>query len=102
MSDSDSATANAERRRAYRRRTLKEGRIVFANHTMVFDCTIRDLSDYGARLKMETTIDVPDEFYLYLVHLRQRVQVEVRWRTPDSLGVEFVGEKQTVSSLMKI
>ncbi len=102
MSESDSATEYDERRRARRRRTLKEGRIVFANHSMVLDCVIRDLSDFGARLKMETTMDVPDEFYLYLVHLRQRVQVEVRWRTADSLGVEFVGEKQTVSSLMKI
>ncbi|KZK78503.1 hypothetical protein PsW64_04142 [Pseudovibrio sp. W64] len=102
MSESDSATETSERRRVRRRRTLKEGRIVFASQSMVFDCVIRDLSDFGARLKMETTIDIPDEFTLYLVHLRQRVQTEVRWRTADTLGVEFVGEKETVSSLMKI
>ncbi len=99
---SDSAPEIVERRRVRRPRTLKEGRIVFANQSMVFDCTIRDLTEYGARLKMETTIDIPDEFLLYLVHLRQRVKVEVRWRTADSLGVEFMAEKETVSSLMKI
>ena len=102
MPESDSATQITERRRTHRRRTLKEGRIVFASQSMVFDCVIRDLSDFGARLKMETTIDIPDEFTLHLVHLRQRVQVEVRWRTADSLGVEFIGEKETVSSLMKV
>ena len=62
---------------------------------MVFDCTIRDLTEFGARLKLETTMDVPDEFLLYLVHLRQRVKVEVRWRTASSLGVEFMGEPET-------
>ncbi|SDQ94689.1 PilZ domain-containing protein [Pseudovibrio sp. Tun.PSC04-5.I4] len=102
MSESDSAAENADRRRIHRRRTLKEGRIVFASQSMIFDCIIRDLSDYGARVKLETTIDIPDEFMLYLVHLRQRVKAEVRWRTADTLGVEFVGEKETVSSLMKI
>jgi len=102
MSESDSATEITERRRVRRRRTLNEGLIVFASQSMVFDCIIRDLSDFGARLKMETTIDIPDEFMLYLVHLRQRVKAEVRWRTADTLGVEFIGEKETVSSLMKI
>jgi len=102
MSESDSVNNPTERRRVHRRRTLKEGRIVFANQSMIFDCIIRDLSDYGARLKLETTMDIPDEFLLYVVHLRQRVKAEVRWRTGDTLGVEFIGEKETVSSLMKI
>ncbi|KZL12474.1 PilZ domain protein [Pseudovibrio axinellae] len=102
MSESDSATEITERRRVRRRRTLKEGRIVFANQSLVFDCVIRDLSDYGARLKLETTMDIPDEFTLVLVHLRQRVRSQVRWRTSDSLGVEFTGEKETVSSVLRI
>lgn len=101
MSQNDSQEVTEDRRRAHRRRTLKEGRIVFANQSMVFDCTIRDLTDFGARLKLETTMDVPDEFLLYLVHLRQRIKSQVRWRTADTLGVEFIGEPETVSSIMR-
>jgi hypothetical protein len=39
-----------EKRKTQRRRVLKEGKIIFADGMRVIDCTIRDMSDSGARL----------------------------------------------------
>ncbi|WP_310619904.1 PilZ domain-containing protein [Flexibacterium corallicola] len=91
-----------ERREKLRRKTLKEGRIVFGDHDRVIDCVIRDLSDTGARLQTANTQGIPDEFYLYIVQLRQRVTVKVRWRTMDSLGVEYTGSLTDLPGLLRL
>ena len=54
-----------EKRKAPRRRVLKEGKIVFADGQRVLDCTIRDFSDAGARLLIANTVGLPDTFHLY-------------------------------------
>ncbi|MDD7908929.1 PilZ domain-containing protein [Pseudovibrio exalbescens] len=101
MNQTNAEMPEDERRRSRRRRTLKEGRVVFNDHSVVIDCTIRDLSDEGARLLLETTQDIPDEFFLYIVQHRQRAKVEVRWRTGDAMGVEFVSALEEFPGLLK-
>lgn len=54
-----------EKRKAQRRRVLKDGKIVFADGKCLLDCTIRDVSDTGARLLIATTVGVPERFHLY-------------------------------------
>lgn len=100
MTQTNSAV-ETDRRRSHRRRTLKEGRVVSNDHSTVFDCLIRDMSEGGARLKLETTQEIPDEFYLYIVHLRRRAKVEVRWRTGDTLGIEFMSALEEFPGLLK-
>lgn len=40
-----------DKRKAQRQRVLKGGKIIFANGSFTVDCTIRNLSDKGARLR---------------------------------------------------
>ncbi|WP_068312429.1 PilZ domain-containing protein [Polycladidibacter hongkongensis] len=93
---------DSERRQSQRKRTLKEGRIVFGDNSVVYDCIVRDLSAIGAKLKMESTQGIPEEFQLFLVHTRQKVKVETRWRTANELGVEFIGEPEQLSGLVRL
>ncbi|MET3411145.1 PilZ domain-containing protein [Methylobacterium sp. 1030] len=77
-----------DRRAAPRRRTLLEGHIELTGGGVI-DCTIRNMSDGGARLKVVSVIGVPDAFVLaYGVGGRRR-PARVTWRQETELGVAF-------------
>jgi hypothetical protein len=48
---------------------------------------LRDLSDGGARLKVPTTVAIPDRFTLIDAHARTRWEATVVWRKGDQIGV---------------
>ncbi len=78
-----------DKRKAPRRRVLKEGKIVFADAMRVIDCTIRDMSPEGARLLISNTIGVPDSFNLYEKSTGLLYPANVVWRQSNALGVRF-------------
>lgn len=80
---------NLERRNSPRHRTLKSGKIVLENHTSVYDCRIRNLSEQGALLKLPSTVGIPDDFLLQIVNEDILVAAHVRWRSGTELGVQF-------------
>ena len=49
-----------------RRRALKRARITFKGRRATIDCTVLNLSDLGACLKVESPIGIPDTFDLVL------------------------------------
>ncbi|HZM08224.1 MAG TPA: PilZ domain-containing protein [Methylocella sp.] len=51
-------------RRTVRRRVLKSAQITFNGLASAIDCTIRDISDGGAYLKVESPVGIPDTFIL--------------------------------------
>ncbi len=79
----------AERRDSPRLRALKGARIVYGDGSMTRDCTIRNLSDGGARLVLQSTADIPDVFNLFFDD-GARKSCAVRWRKLTELGVEFL------------
>jgi hypothetical protein len=78
-----------EQRAAHRMRTLKGGRIVINDGFSTFQCTIRNLSDTGARLKVASIIGIPESFELAMDDGR-RFACKVAWRKAEELGVTFV------------
>jgi hypothetical protein len=72
-----------------RQRVLKSGKIVFAGGSISVDCTIRNLSEAGARLQIPTTVAIPDRFTLVDAHARTRREATVIWRKGDQIGVRF-------------
>lgn len=77
-----------DRRIAPRRRTIKGGKIII-NGTSVYDCMVRNLSDTGARLKLESTIGIPTEFEFKIVNEDIHVVALVKWRNDREMGVSF-------------
>ena len=76
-------------RRAKRSRTLLAGKLCYGSGLSA-DCTIRDLSDSGARVRSDTAAIIPPE--VFLVHLRDHKAFEatVAWRRADgNLGLKF-------------
>jgi hypothetical protein len=78
-----------DKRREHRQRVLKAGKIVYASGSIVIDCTIRNLSDTGARLQVPTTVAIPDRFELVEAASGRRHPARVIWRKADLMGVRF-------------
>jgi hypothetical protein len=77
-----------DRRAAPRRRTLLRGHIELLGGGAI-DCTVRNMSDAGARLRVVSVIGVPDEFVLSYGPQAQRLPARVVWRSETELGVVF-------------
>jgi len=78
-----------ERRKTSRHKTLKGATIVFNNGRASFRCTIRNASDSGARLHVESVLGMPLEFTLVFDDGSPSRECVVKWRNPSTLGVEF-------------
>jgi PilZ domain len=83
-----------QRRGAQRRRTLKTAIIVKLDNMSVVSCTLRDVSETGARLRCLDQASIPKEFYLVFPVENTRCLARVVWRRGDELGVHFVGDKE--------
>ena len=78
-----------ERRLAQRLRTLKGGKIVVNNGFSTYDCTVRNLSDIGAKLTVASLVGIPETFQLAMDDGR-RFNCETIWRKEGQIGVKFV------------
>ena len=71
---------------------LKGARISFENSSSIFSCTIRDISETGARLEIGNTLPIPDEFTLTMEDGSATFRCRVRRRSMTTLGVEFADQ----------
>ncbi len=85
-------------KRRHRLRALKGGSILFYNGA-AFDCTVRNLSETGARLEVENPVGIPDTFKLTIKSKKLERACRVIWRKAKEIGVRFVGSASTGASL---
>ncbi|ULL01626.1 PilZ domain-containing protein [Bradyrhizobium sp. I71] len=78
-----------ERRGDQRRRVLKKGSIEFGSSAI--DCSIRNLSDQGAMLEVESQVGIPREFTLVVPKDAIRRNSRVAWIKEKRRGVKFKG-----------
>jgi diguanylate cyclase (GGDEF)-like protein len=81
---------HGERRSVARQRVLKRGQIILRDLCSAMDCTIRDLSHQGARLRVEGHFIAPTEFALLLPATRETRRARVCWQNGNDIGVQFV------------
>ena len=75
-----------------RRRTLKAGVITFSDSSGKLDCTVRDISEGGARLLITGGGDAPETFELVIDLDGLAADCQVRWRRGKEVGVQYVGK----------
>ncbi len=79
-----------ERRVAPHRRRVLRGAVVFyAENTITARCMIRDLTPYGAQLKILQEVPIPDTAVLYLETDEARIPFKAAWRRDKLIGVKF-------------
>jgi PilZ domain len=79
-----------DNRRSNRKRALLSGRIIFNNRCSVIDCTVRDISDTGARIAFAHPVQIPQEFELDIPKRGPAVRARVMWSNGNDHGVSFV------------
>ena len=77
-----------EYRSLSRKRALLSAVRVSADGTMTFDCTIRDLSAHGSKIR-SNSIHLPKRFYL--INIRDQVAYEatVAWKRNGEVGLKW-------------
>jgi hypothetical protein len=78
-----------EHRNEQRHRTLKPGLIVFNNGFSTIECMVRNLSESGAQLKVESLNGIPDEFQLKLKDAGS-ARAKVAWKRGTTIGIKFL------------
>ena len=64
--DTSADKPQVERRQSPRRRVLKGGVVAFNDRHVTLPCAVRDISDGGARLRIEGSMNAPDTFDLII------------------------------------
>lgn len=81
-----------DRRAELRRRTLKEGKILFNRRRSAIDCVLRNFSPGGACLEVASPVGVPDQFELLIDGEAQPRACASIWRHDNKIGVAFRDE----------
>jgi hypothetical protein len=86
-----------DKRRTDRRRVLKSGTIEFgAKVVSALPCTIRDFSETGAKLRLDSPLWFPDQVRLSSGDRGERRPCRVIWRDGRQVGVAFTDLDATV------
>jgi hypothetical protein len=81
--------AIVRKERLPRRRVLKAAKIVFSSRSSTIECTVRNLSQGGARLMVASVVGIPDSFELSVPGEPTRQCWWLIWRKAGEIGVAF-------------
>ena len=74
---------------ALRARTFLKGVVYYDNRRVSIECTVRDLSDTGARIAFPALVAVPDDIELDIPQKQTTFLARVRRRNQNEIGVSF-------------
>jgi hypothetical protein len=81
--------AGGEKRDTRRRRIVSFGLLVPGDSHPGLDCTVRDISDDGARIGFARGVPLPERFWLIDVRARTAHDASVAWRDELEAGLNF-------------
>lgn len=81
-----------EQRKSGRTRTVLRATIIFNNRNSSIDCVVRNFSDVGAKIVIDESIGIPQQFELSVPQKGRSYLAKVVWRTRGETGIEFANE----------
>ncbi len=81
-----------ERRSTNRWHSVLTARITSNRRSEVIECTVRDLSDTGARIYFSDATQLPSEFKIEIPSKRLQVESRLIWSQGANHGVMFLEE----------
>lgn len=79
-----------DERRASRKRTLLGGKVIYGDDNRVRDCTIRDISETGARIALARGEVIPTRVFLMDRRTASVYEARVTWIKAPDFGLSFV------------
>lgn len=93
-------TRDDSRRADTRRKTILGGRL-YDDRGNVWDCIVKDLSESGAKVVIETDLGL-GEFVDFKVNKFEDIRrAEVRWIEGNLMGIRFLAKMEKVPSSMR-
>ena len=83
------ASSGTNHRRSERMRVFMAARILFNQGMMKVDCTIRNISDGGAKLEVSDAVTLPEFFDLHIPQKNVTRKARLAWRHGDFCGVAY-------------
>lgn len=90
---SSTQDASAAPQRALRVRSFIGGEILHSNGQSKTQCTIRDISESGARIEIPISVTIPDNFELIVPLKNLREKARIVWRQGNEIGVVFASKE---------
>lgn len=84
-------------RSAHRQRTLKAARVVLSDWTVI-DCTIRDISEGGAKIVFGDAFSLPEDFRILFVSTNTIRPARLLWQRGLTIGVAFTGPEEPAAT----
>ena len=81
---------DGEKRARPRYKRIKGAKIVYGDGHRVLDCAIKDLSEFGARVRLDVMVELPGTFWIYFQDGSPKRHAELVWRKGNLLGVRFL------------
>ena len=78
-----------ERRSTKRSRTLKGAKIIIGSSSVI-DCIVRNLTNTGARIRIQNTVNLPEVFDLTLDGGYSFRSCRIKWRSITETGLQFI------------
>lgn len=78
-----------EHRNALRIRSFLRGEIIHSNGNSKTECTIRDISETGARLQVPASVTLPECFDLVIPQKGMSERARIVWNHGGEIGVLF-------------
>ena len=73
-----------------RKRVLKTGTIVFNNGGATISAVVKNISEFGASLEVESIIGIPSRFTLLIKANDFKCECKIVWRQARRIGVRFL------------
>ena len=64
-------------------------KIFFDHKPSTFDCLVKNISDHGARINIESIWDIPETFRLHIAKFNMSYECRTIWKTHNQLGVSY-------------
>ena len=84
-----------ERRRITRTRIFAPAIVIPSRLSLACECTVRDITSFGARLEFRKTAVLPYVFDLTFDSATTLRACHIVWRTPNEIGIEFSIPRKT-------
>jgi hypothetical protein len=82
----------ASNRAEVRKRCFMAATISFNKGLTTCECVIRNISEGGARIDVDSALSLPTFFHLYIPIQQRRLYAELKWRSESEAGIQFCNE----------
>jgi hypothetical protein len=77
---------------------FREGKVIFGQGHSMIDCTIDNMSEGGAHIRIASSHGVPQDFYLADASRGIIHKAEVAWRTTTGMGLRLLGSLEDAAA----